>query len=1142
MGMVGQIALGVAGAVVGGFINGPTGAFMGFSLGYGLGGILFPVKQNGPDPTDIVVQESAYGQAIPWNYSMFRQTGNVIWRGVPQKVGQNESAGGKGGPSYTSYYYTLSFAVGLCEGPIQGIRRIWANGTLIYDISNPSNFQQITGSADMITGFTVYLGDENQMPDPTIEAELGAGNVPPFRGLAYVVFQNFSLQNYGGYMPQLSFEIVTGVQQLSSSVQTAQYNFPTANGDIVASAYVTPQTVWSFVWSYPGGPIYSYQLTSSGAFSQGAIATLGRSQDIGPWYGVSDQPGFLTRVYNPFLSGSVLTCGWYDNGSSTYGSLQPTPLMSIPAFNGGLQVPWYAVDGGDVFAAASINYANNGNTYIYKGNIPNWSHSGPQSPTSGPGYSSSGWQFAGISPSYVFAWDTNSVANGGKRLGYFSRVDLSYIGDVLTTAYCQANAITPGGGGPIVGSATDDNTVFLIGGGGTSSVPATIWKVNVSTNTAVTWLSGIIYPGTNPNTPWQTFKAVTEDLFMIVTLWNPGNLANGGQALYYIYRTMSVGQEQLSAIVADMCTRSGLDASQFNVTSLTDYVIGYGVTNHSSMRSNIGPLQSMYQFDVADSEGQLKFVRRGSNPVGTIYYEDLGVASTTDDEAAQNPIVVTTADEIELSRQYSVSYYGANNDYQQNTQYSFRPSATVSNKDSSITAPLVMADNEALARAQVMLWAEWLGAKAYTFNTDLSYLLYEPTDVVNLQDETGALHVVRLTKCSYDGKGMLKWEAVAEEPTTYIDPTTYAAAGGSAQGQTGGQSIPYGGASNLIVLDCSPLRDQDNSPGLYIAVGGPSPSWQGAQVNYSRDGTSYTPLTATQANTPVGTAITALAVPPWGGTNYEENEVDYANTVQIQMYNGQSLYNAASFQAFLNGANVAMLGNEIIFFQNATANGSGLFTLSNLLRGRQGTEWAASTHATQERFVLLGTWLLQEGLNVSDLGNNIWNQAQTISVTAQYGGTIVKQLVANGRVKPLTVSKLRAFTDAGSTTGLMSAAGVVLNWVRRARIANQWIDNMDVPLDEKTESYTVSITNGSKTVTYTGSPGTTWSSSAPFGFKQWGVASITNNSGKVVTFGYTAAMRASDGFGSSAVALTFTVWQNSDQGVPGYSRSITATA
>ena len=82
--------------------------------------------------------------------------------------------------------------MGLCEGVVDRIGRVWADGKLI-DLAG--------------LNFRVYPGDETQLPDPKIEAVEGAGSVPAYRGLAYVVFEDMAVGAYGNRIPQLTFEV-----------------------------------------------------------------------------------------------------------------------------------------------------------------------------------------------------------------------------------------------------------------------------------------------------------------------------------------------------------------------------------------------------------------------------------------------------------------------------------------------------------------------------------------------------------------------------------------------------------------------------------------------------------------------------------------------------------------------------------------------------------------------------------------------------------------------------------------------------------------------------------------------------------------------------------------------------------------------
>lgn len=55
--------------------------------------------------------------------------------------------------------------------------------------------------------FTFYPGNGTQNPDPTIEAALGSGNAPAYRGLCYIVCKNLNVTKLSGSLPTFSAEI-----------------------------------------------------------------------------------------------------------------------------------------------------------------------------------------------------------------------------------------------------------------------------------------------------------------------------------------------------------------------------------------------------------------------------------------------------------------------------------------------------------------------------------------------------------------------------------------------------------------------------------------------------------------------------------------------------------------------------------------------------------------------------------------------------------------------------------------------------------------------------------------------------------------------------------------------------------------------
>lgn len=143
----------------------------------------------GPRVTEFHLTEGREGAGVPIVYGRFRVGAQLIWAANFKE--RRDVEGGKGGPRLAEYSYSLSFAVGLCEGEAAEVTRCWANG-------EPFDLSQVT--------WRFYPGTEDQLPDPLITAI--EGEAPAYRGLAYIVFEDLPVDQFGGRMPQLSFEVV----------------------------------------------------------------------------------------------------------------------------------------------------------------------------------------------------------------------------------------------------------------------------------------------------------------------------------------------------------------------------------------------------------------------------------------------------------------------------------------------------------------------------------------------------------------------------------------------------------------------------------------------------------------------------------------------------------------------------------------------------------------------------------------------------------------------------------------------------------------------------------------------------------------------------------------------------------------------
>ncbi|MEE2859404.1 MAG: glycoside hydrolase/phage tail family protein [Pseudomonadota bacterium] len=201
---LGGAMLGMSGAVLGRAAGAVVGRAVDQRL---LGGGAKAVETGRIDR--LRIQAAGEGAAVPRIWGQIRVPGHVIWSSPLEEIRRTEGAGGGKGapkPQVTQISYRLSVAMALCEGVALGVGRVWADGEEI-------------AAEDL--NMRVYPGDETQMADPIISAHEG-DDAPSYRGIAYVVLENLSLERWANRMPQLSFEVICPARDgsgLSSDVR-----------------------------------------------------------------------------------------------------------------------------------------------------------------------------------------------------------------------------------------------------------------------------------------------------------------------------------------------------------------------------------------------------------------------------------------------------------------------------------------------------------------------------------------------------------------------------------------------------------------------------------------------------------------------------------------------------------------------------------------------------------------------------------------------------------------------------------------------------------------------------------------------------------------------------------------------------------
>jgi hypothetical protein len=295
-----QLAVAAAGAAIGSFFGAPQ---VGWLVGSFIGAALFAggqqQKVEGPRLGDLQVQASTYGMGIPQVFGSMRLAGNVIWaRPLIEKRSKSSAGKGGGGQTVVSYAYFATFAVAFAKGPVDAIRRVWADGKLIVDLSETSTQGKSFRYGEHV--YRLHLGTETQAPDPVIEMHEGAGNVPGYRGLVYLTFDELPLKDFGNRIPNITAEVVAAgsIVHPSQHVDLSSQGSPTGArraGSSIPSGPTSPTSGAAGCSRSTGSPARSSTARQSAAPTPRSLPS-GSSRGGKARPGPSPMPSILSRA------------------------------------------------------------------------------------------------------------------------------------------------------------------------------------------------------------------------------------------------------------------------------------------------------------------------------------------------------------------------------------------------------------------------------------------------------------------------------------------------------------------------------------------------------------------------------------------------------------------------------------------------------------------------------------------------------------------------------------------------------------------------------------------------------------------------------------------------------------------------------
>lgn len=791
---------GVVGAVIGSFVPG-VGTAWGWAIGSALGAIYdySQLPDNvGPRLEDLSITANTFGEPIPRVWGTARLPGTMIWKTRIIEHENSESA--KGGPETVTFTYTFSGAYVICEGPVEGVTRIWANKRLIYDITPGS---EVVRDFTSISALRVYTGTETQTIDPLIIAM--AGSSPAYRGYVYVVFEDFLLtEHYGNHPPSFEFEVIERGDPTAYTVTMINDNPDVAGGYTSLMYNPAADELWAYKYVL-GTDLEDVHVILRIDPNTGEVLS---EVDAGPYM----EPGdWLDMFYSGLLYDPTRNFVWSSTSRDDSGFHTDTHhnyIFALDAQTGLLKRQFQPIPDPGRWAGFTVN-VNTGTIVLRTFNGPMFAVMDGETGAIIAEYTTSP-----SLTSYEMIFDRNG------RLWFYSAFDGN-----LTSLQIDPD---PDGGSPDpnpIGTIKsypidmtlpgfflhyniDSNSIWLTGAN-TSSGPGETIEFDLDT---MTQTDIHLFHGGNALS-WRSGRIAYDDFHQTIFFAESGSFAgDGGYYIYgystldgslryqipvhynlsgavwdpvrvaifftgeYPYQPGELGSEitelyridferlrrqgvSLDEVVTDICVASDLTESDIDVSDLiSDIVTGYVRPRQMSGRDQLEPLMSAYYFDPVESDDKIKFVKRGSTSVVTIPAADRAAHEVGGDPPAS--LNLTRSADLELPWEMEIRFIDIDHDLQPGTAYARRLShfATAAVK---IDMPIVMEQAKADEVAQTILYAAWRRRVGADWTTTRKYDVYEPTDLVTLPTDSEN-YDIRITQKRNLGNGVIEWSGVEE--------------------------------------------------------------------------------------------------------------------------------------------------------------------------------------------------------------------------------------------------------------------------------------------------------------------------------------------------------------------------------------------
>jgi hypothetical protein len=515
--------------------------------------------------------------------------------------------------------------------------------------------------------------------------------------------------------------------------------------------------------------------------------------------------------------------------------------------------------------------------------------------------------------------------------------------------------------------------------------------------------------------------------------------------------TMTLG-EAIGAVLE----RAGFVAGEYSTTGLSETFEGMGLRGIFASSQVLPTVMMAYDLVAQDNQGVLTFKKRTAVTNHILSDAVLGAYAPGND--IPDPVIGSDLRDEDLPKQINVRHLDPERALQGGEQVARSVTHQV---DSPIVLdlPLTLSSANARAVAERTLWTGHMNRTRYIVTLPPSEMTILENDTITFNAfnnantclvrrmEIGENYLVR-------AQGLLEDSATSTQDAISEKPFGFPAWGpdGATDPDNPDINVDFPGSVALNVVDFAPIRDEDTSVGgFYFGIanferGSP---WFGAGVFESTDGgTTYTQLELVAREATIG--ITQTVLP-----DAKKFVWDYISTVTVFLWHGTLI--SVTEDECAAGANRILIGGELIGFADATLVSTGVYTISTLIRGLQGTDHMMGTHFIGEEVTLLTNGQDPSALEFEERSVSSKDTVSHFKVVPP--GVAVADVDAIEHTH--RVATLRPFAPWNVTATKDASNDLTITWQSRSRAITRLLGPGSTPSLDSDITYELVILTGS---------------------------------------------------------------------------------